>query len=116
MVLFQFTKDSFTAEHEDLVVGFLKAIDSWASEFSGKGADVFQTETIRITFEKSMEFNMTFASCTDLTEPIGKDRERLETIKYAFIHNFWELFTSERRKTLQKNDKDKFIELLKALE
>ncbi len=97
-------------------MGFLKAIDSWASEYSGKGADVFQTETLRITFEKSIEFNLIFASCTDLSEPIVKDKEKLETIKYAFIHAYWEMFISEKRRTLDEKAKGDFSSLLKALE
>ena len=113
-VLFELAKDEFSRNHEDLVVGFLKAIDAWASEYSGKGADVFQTKTVRITFEKSAEFNLTFAFCTDLSSPMEKDKETLEEIKYAFVHQFWEAFTSEKRHQILEKEKDKFVALLDA--
>lgn len=114
-MLFQSTKDGFSLEHADLVAGFLKAIDAWASEYSGKGADVFQTGNMRITFEKSIEFDLTFASCTDLSQPVQKDKERLETIKYAFIHQFWDAFTSDKRTNITPADHDKFNALLASL-
>jgi hypothetical protein len=113
-VLFKLAKDEFSRTHEDLVVGFLKAIDAWASEYSGKGADVFQTKTVRITFEKSVEFDLTFAYCTDLSSPMEKDKATLEEIKYAFVHQFWEAFTSEKRHHILEKERDKFIALLDA--
>jgi len=113
-LLFKFTKDDFSREHEGIVVGFLKAIDSWAGEFSGKGADVFQTKTMRITFERSAEFGLTFAFCTDLSSPMEKDKENLEEIKYAFIHQFWEIFTSQKRHEILEKERDKFVALLDA--
>nr|MDO8114117.1 hypothetical protein [Candidatus Sigynarchaeota archaeon] len=114
-VLFQLAHDEFSRDHEDLVVGFLKAIDAWASEYSGKGADVFQTKTMRITFDKSLEFEMTFAFCTDLSLPMENDKQRLEEIKYAFVHQFWEIFTSDKRHQLREKDRAKFISLLESL-
>mgnify|MGYP006291260067 FL=1 len=114
-VLFRLLDDDFANEHLEVVVGFLKAIDTWASEFSGQGADIFQTENLRITFEKSAEFNLTFALYTDLSEPLEKDKERLETIKYMFVHNFWEVFTSDKRKNLTNEDRQKFKALLESL-
>ncbi|MEX2680360.1 MAG: hypothetical protein Q6373_002070 [Candidatus Sigynarchaeota archaeon] len=113
-VLFKLAKDDFSRDHEDIVVGFLKAIDSWASEYSGKGADVFQTKTMRITFERSTEFDLTFAFCTDLSSPLEKDKETLEEIKYAFVHQFWETFTSQKRHEILEKERDKFVALLDA--
>ena len=114
-VLFQTRDNEFLREHQDIVIGFLKAIDDWASQYSGKGADVFQTESLRITFKKSQEFNLTFASCTDLSDPLETDKENLETIKYAFIHSYWELFTSDKRKNLTDEDKEEFKALLDSI-
>lgn len=113
-VLFKLAKDEFSRTNEDIVVGFLKAIDSWASEYSGKGADVFQTKTVRITFERSAEFNLTFACCTDLSSPMEKDKEKLEEIKYAFVHQFWETFTSNKRHQLLEQERSKFVALVEA--
>ena len=113
--LFESTRDDFSRKNTEIVVGFLKAIDAWASEYSGKGADVFQTKTMRITFKKSAEFNLTFAYCTDISEPVEIDKERLETIKYAFIHNFWETFTSEKRKHFTQEERERFDALLDSL-
>ena len=114
-VLFKLAKDDFSRNHEDLVVGFLKAIDAWASDYSGKGADVFQTKTVRITFERSVEFNLTFAYCTDLSSPIEKDKEKLEEIKYGFVHQFWEVFTSQERHQILEGEREKFVAFLDAL-
>ncbi|MFX0099436.1 MAG: hypothetical protein ACFFCS_07630 [Candidatus Hodarchaeota archaeon] len=114
-ILFQTRDNEFLREHQDIVIGFLKAIDDWASQYSGKGADVFQTESLRITFKKSQEFNLTFASCTDLSDPLDVDKEHLETIKYAFIHSYWELFTSDKRKNLTDEDKEEFKALLESI-
>ncbi|NMC03859.1 MAG: hypothetical protein GYA24_01545, partial [Candidatus Lokiarchaeota archaeon] len=113
-VLFKLANDEFSRTNEDIVVGFLKAIDSWASEYSGKGADVFQTKTVRITFERSAEFNLTFACCTDLSSPMEKDKEKLEEIKYAFVHQFWETFTSNKRHQLLEQERSKFVALVAA--
>ncbi|MHA1683404.1 MAG: hypothetical protein ACTSUE_20865 [Promethearchaeota archaeon] len=115
IVLFQYLNDEFSKNHEELVVNFLRAIDTFSSQYSGKGADVFQTESIRITFERSLEFNLTFASCTDMSNPIETDKEILETIKYAFIHQYWEFFTSDKRAEINEKDKDKFLSLIKSI-
>ena len=114
-VIFQVAQDEFSKHHEDVVVGFLRSIDSWAKEYSGKGADVFQTKTIRITFDKSIEFDLTFAFCTDLSNPMVKDKQRLEEIKYTFIHQFWEIFTSDKRRQLSEEDNASFLSLLESL-
>jgi hypothetical protein len=112
--LFNLARDEFSRDNEGLVIGFLKAIDAWASEYSGKGADVFQTGTIRIIFEKSMEFNLTFAFCTDLSRTMEDDKQILEEIKYAFVHQFWEVFTSEKRRQILEADREKFVMMLDA--
>ena len=114
-VIFQGAQDEFSKHHADIVVGFLRSIDAWASEYSGKGADVFQTKTIRITFDKSLEFDLTFAFSTDLSNPMEKDKQRLEEIKYSFIHTFWDIFTSEKRRQLSEDDKINFLSLLESL-
>ena len=113
-VLCKLAKDEFSRTNEELVVGFLKAIDAWASEYSGKGADVFQTKTVRITFERSAEFNLTFAYCTDMSSPMVKDKDTLEEIKYAFVHQFWELFTSEKRGQMLEKEREKFEKFVDA--
>ncbi|HME55834.1 MAG TPA: hypothetical protein VKM55_26760 [Candidatus Lokiarchaeia archaeon] len=114
-VIFQVAQDEFSMHHEEAVVGFLRSIDAWASEYSGKGADVFQTKTVRITFDKSIEFELTFAFCTDLSNPMEIDKQRLEEIKYTFIHQFWEIFTSDKRRQLGEEDKTSFLSLLESL-
>ncbi|MHA1749804.1 MAG: hypothetical protein ACTSYF_14325 [Promethearchaeota archaeon] len=111
-IIFQKSNDFFSKNHLDLVLNFLKAIESFSNSYSGEGADVFQTKTIRITFSKSLEFNLTFAYCTDLSSPISVDKEKLETIKYSFIHNYWELFTSKEKKELSKDEIEKFNQIL----
>ncbi|MHA1747159.1 MAG: hypothetical protein ACTSYF_00755 [Promethearchaeota archaeon] len=114
-IIFQQVEDSFSKDHLDIVVSFLRAIDVWSNEFSGNGADVFQTENLRITFDKSPEFDLTFAFCTDLSEKLEEDKKKLETIKYMFIHLFWEVFTSGSRNELTDEEKKQFLELLKKI-
>jgi len=114
-VIFQVNLDDFSKRHDDIVVGFLRSIDTWASEYSGKGADVFQTKTIRITFDKSIEFDLTFAFSTDLANPMEIDKQKLEEIKYTFIHQFWEILTSEKRRQLSEEDAASFLSLLNSL-
>ncbi|MBD3188883.1 hypothetical protein GF325_18795 [Candidatus Bathyarchaeota archaeon] len=115
MVMYRYLNKSFPSHHEDLVVNFLRAIDTFSSQYSGKGADIFQTETIRIIFERSLEFNFTFACSTNLTEPIKKDKELLETIKYAFIHRHWEIFTTDKRTKISPRDKNAFDRLIESI-